>query len=32
MVTVHVRPGTHDWAYAMSALRYSFTFLTGNWR
>ena len=32
MVTVHVQPGTHDWAYAMSALRYSFTFLTDNWR
>ncbi len=31
-VTVHVQPGTHDWAYAMSALRYSFTFLTDNWR
>ena len=24
--------GTHDWTYAMSALRYSFTFLTDNWR
>jgi len=31
-VTVHVQPGTHDWTYAMSALRYSFTFLTENWR
>jgi S-formylglutathione hydrolase FrmB len=31
-VTVHVQPGTHDWAYAMSALRYSFTFLADNWR
>jgi S-formylglutathione hydrolase FrmB len=31
-VTVHVQPGTHDWAYAASALRYSFTFLTDNWR
>lgn len=31
-VTVHVQPGTHDWAYATSALRYSFTFLAGNWR
>jgi len=31
-VTVHVQPGTHDWAYAASALRYSFTFLAGNWR
>jgi S-formylglutathione hydrolase FrmB len=30
--TVHVQPGTHDWTYAMSALRYSFTFLTDNWR
>ena len=31
-VTVHVQPGTHDWAYTTSALRYSFTFLAGNWR
>jgi len=31
-VTVHVQPGTHDWAYATSALRYSFTFLADNWR
>jgi S-formylglutathione hydrolase FrmB len=31
-VTVHVQPGTHDWAYAMRALQYSFTFLTDNWR
>jgi enterochelin esterase-like enzyme len=31
-VTVHVQPGIHDWTYAMSALRYSFTFLTDNWR
>lgn len=31
-VTVHIQPGTHDWAYAMSALRYSFTFLSDNWR
>jgi len=31
-VTVHVQPGTHDWVYAMSALRYSFTFLADNWR
>ena len=31
-VTVHVQPGTHDWAYARSALRYSFTFLADNWR
>jgi enterochelin esterase-like enzyme len=31
-VTVHVQPGTHDWTYAMSALRSSFTFLAGNWR
>ena len=30
--TVHIQPGTHDWTYAMSALRYSFTFLTDNWR
>jgi enterochelin esterase-like enzyme len=30
--TVHVQPGTHDWTYAMSALRYSFGFLTDNWR
>ena len=27
-----IQPGRHDWAYAMSALRYSFTFLTNNWR
>jgi S-formylglutathione hydrolase FrmB len=31
-VTVHIQPGTHDWAYAMRALQYSFTFLSGNWR
>jgi S-formylglutathione hydrolase FrmB len=31
-VTVHVQPGTHDWAYATSALRHSFTFLADNWR
>ncbi len=31
-VTVHAQPGTHDWAYATSALRYSFTFLADNWR
>ena len=31
-VTVYVQPGTHDWAYAVSALRYSFRFLVGNWR
>jgi enterochelin esterase-like enzyme len=31
-VMVHVQPGTHDWTYAMTALRYSFTFLAGNWR
>jgi S-formylglutathione hydrolase FrmB len=31
-VAVHIRPGRHDWDYAMSALRYSFTFLAGNWR
>jgi enterochelin esterase-like enzyme len=31
-VTVHVEPGTHDWTYARSALRSSFTFLTDNWR
>jgi enterochelin esterase-like enzyme len=31
-VTVHIQPGTHDWAYAMSALEYSFTFLSGNWQ
>ena len=29
---MHVQPGTHDWAYATSALRYSFTFLARNWR
>jgi S-formylglutathione hydrolase FrmB len=31
-VTVQVQPGTHDGAYAMTALRQAFTFLTGNWR
>lgn len=31
-VTVRLQPGTHDWAYAMSALRQAFTFLTDNWR
>jgi predicted alpha/beta superfamily hydrolase len=31
-VTAAIQPGTHDWVYAMSALRYSFTFLTDNWR
>jgi S-formylglutathione hydrolase FrmB len=31
-VTVHIQPGTHDWAYAMRALGYSFGFLAGNWR
>ena len=31
-VTVQVQPGTHDWAYAMSALRQAFAFLAGNWR
>ncbi len=31
-VTVRVQPGTHDWAYAMTALQQAFTFLTGNWR
>ena len=31
-VTVRIQPGTHDWAYAMSALRQAFTFLTDNWR
>jgi hypothetical protein len=31
-VTVHIQPGTHDWTYVMSALRYSFTFLAGNRR
>ena len=30
-VTVHIQPGSHDWAYALSALRYSFAFLDGNW-
>ena len=27
-----LRGTVSDWAYAMSALRYSFTFLTNNWR
>jgi S-formylglutathione hydrolase FrmB len=31
-VTVHIQPGGHDWAYAMNALRSSFTFLSDNWR
>jgi S-formylglutathione hydrolase FrmB len=31
-VTVHIQPGTHDWAYAMNALRYSSGFLSDNWR
>jgi enterochelin esterase-like enzyme len=31
-VTVHIQPGTHNWAYAMRALQYSFTFLSDNWR
>jgi S-formylglutathione hydrolase FrmB len=31
-VTVHTQPGEHTWPYAMSALQYSFGFLTSNWR
>jgi S-formylglutathione hydrolase FrmB len=31
-VTVQIQPGTDDWAYAMTALRQAFTFLTDNWR
>ena len=31
-VTVRIQPGTHDWTYAMSALRQAFAFLTDNWR
>jgi S-formylglutathione hydrolase FrmB len=31
-VTVRVQPGTHNWAYAMGALRQALAFLTGNWR
>jgi S-formylglutathione hydrolase FrmB len=31
-VTVRIQPGTHDWAYAMSALRQAFPLLTDNWR
>jgi S-formylglutathione hydrolase FrmB len=31
-VTVHIQPGGHDWAYAMSALEYSFGFLSHNWQ
>ena len=31
-VTVRVQPGTHNWAYAMTALRQAFTFLTAGWR
>jgi len=29
---LHPQPGRHDWTYAMSAVRYSFTFLADNWR
>jgi len=31
-VTVRVQPGAHDGAYAMTALRQAFTFLTAGWR
>ena len=31
-VTMQLQPGTHDWAYAMTALRQAFAFLTDNWR
>jgi S-formylglutathione hydrolase FrmB len=31
-VTVEIQPGSHDWIYAMSALQYSFTFLSNSWR
>jgi S-formylglutathione hydrolase FrmB len=31
-VTMHIQPGSHNWAYAMRALQYSFGFLDGNWR
>jgi S-formylglutathione hydrolase FrmB len=31
-VTVHIQPGTHDWAYAMAALRYASPFLANAWR
>jgi S-formylglutathione hydrolase FrmB len=30
--TVRIRPGSHDWGYAMRALTGSFGFLTGGWQ
>jgi S-formylglutathione hydrolase FrmB len=32
VVAVRVQPGTHNWAYAMTALRQAFAFLTSGWR
>jgi S-formylglutathione hydrolase FrmB len=31
-VQVHIQPGTHSWAYAMAALKYTFGFLYDGWR
>jgi S-formylglutathione hydrolase FrmB len=31
-VTVHILPGTHDWSFAMAALRYAIPFLDDGWR
>jgi S-formylglutathione hydrolase FrmB len=31
-VTVHIQPGTHDWAYAMAAMAYASPFLADGWR
>jgi S-formylglutathione hydrolase FrmB len=31
-VAVRVQPGTHNWTYAMTALRQAFAFLTSGWR
>jgi hypothetical protein len=31
-VQVHIQPGTHSWAYAMTALKYAFGFLYDGWR
>jgi len=32
VVAVRGQPGTHNWAYAMTALRQAFAFLTSGWR
>jgi enterochelin esterase-like enzyme len=31
-VQVHIQPGIHNWAYAMAALKYAFTFLYTGWQ